>query len=94
MAIGLPCLAGQCATPDHCETEAQADPWDRTLQWRGCPGKRAFQRPEVKAALLLCAMSSLGPISPERYTCAVTATALQIKVHRAEMDASKGAHSG
>lgn len=39
-------------------------------------------------------MSSLGPVSPERYTYAVTVTALQIKVFRSEMDAAKGAHHG
>lgn len=64
------------------------------MKWQGCPGKRAFQRPEVKAALLLRAMSSLGPVSPDRYTYAVTATALQIKAFRSEMDAAKGAHHG
>lgn len=92
--LGLPCLAGECATPEHCASEEQADPWDRTVKWRGCPGKGAFARPEIKAALMLRALSAIGPVSPERYTHAVTATLLGIKAARAEMDAAKDGRRG
>lgn len=87
--MGLPCLAGKCATPEHCEGEEQADPYDKALKWRGCPAKRTFERPEIRAALTLRQMSMVGPVSgwPERYTASVAMTVVQVKAERQAMDA-------
>jgi hypothetical protein len=89
--LGLPCLAGKCATPEHCEGDEQADPYDKALKWRGCPAKRTLERPEIRAALMLRSMGAVGPVSGwhERYTASVATTLVQIKAERQAMDAAQ-----
>lgn len=55
--MGLPCLI------DKCEADCsgpQADPWDKSLVWDGCPGKAAHRRHDIEGALTVRGLHALG----------------------------------
>lgn len=86
--MGLPCLADKCAALEHCEAVEQADPFDGSLKWRGCPGKRAFERRDIRQALFLGNLAAMSPLEgwPVRYTAGPVLTWMQIRSDRQERD--------
>ena len=82
--MGLPCLADKCAATEDCEANTQPDPWDAGLQWRGCPGKRAHERPDINGALTVRALAQLSTLSdwPQGYAAWVVTTWTAIESER------------
>ena len=55
--IGLACVVGKCDA--DCKGP-QPDPWDRSLMWPECPGRAAFKRADIDAAMTVRGLASLG----------------------------------
>jgi len=88
VGLGLPCLAARCGAEEACEGSEQADPWTPGLKWQGCPGKRAFERQDVRAALVVRGMAKMSPLSdwPHGYASWVASTWQQIDMERAKFE--------
>ena len=84
----MPCLAAKCATEDACEAGEQPDPWEPSLKWRGCPAKRAMERQDIRAALVVRGLSKMSPLAdwPHGYASWVATTWQQIDMERAKFE--------
>jgi len=73
---------------DTCEAGEQPDPWDPALKWRGCPGKRAMERHDIRAALVVRGLSKMSPLAdrPHGYASWVATTWQQIDMERAKFE--------
>ena len=86
--MGLPCIVGKCAA--DCKGP-QADPWDKTLMWDECPGKAAFKRADIDAALTVKGLAAMGPLSdwPHGYASHVVETWAAIDAEKAALRAER-----
>lgn len=89
--MGLPCLDGRCAAQEHCEASEQADPFEGSLRWQGCPGKRALERRDIRQALTLRSAAAMAPLEgwPSRYTAGPAMTWMQMTADRQERDRAR-----
>lgn len=71
----------------------QADPFDRSLMWDGCPAKAALRRHDIEDAVTLRGLAAMAPLAgwPAGYTARTVETWITIEAEKAALREERAA---